>query len=328
MAPRCATLRAMTRARLLISLASLVALVAVAVLYASRDDPAEVASAPTPATVPASTTDAELPVRNSSNAETTPSAAAIRTRPPDPMAVNFAATDDLLAFIDGIQDAAQDGDGRAAYYLYHALDRCQTEYERRFGGGRHERSLDEVMTDESVVRRYGEADLRWIHGQCQRLRESDMTRLGAPDDWLLKAADAGYPRAQAEAALWFVMTGGPAPNTDRSGQARELARAAVSSKDPEVFFTVSRVIEGLNPEKAADLHLDSWYIAACLRGLDCGPGAEITRKICSEDPTCHPDESALDLLRRLMGERFAANELGAHQINAAIDAGRLEELGL
>jgi hypothetical protein len=245
------------------------------------------------------------------------------------MAATFEATDDLLAFVEGVQDSAQGGDGRAAYYLSHALERCETEYGKRFGSGRRERSLDEVMADESIVRQFGEADLRRIHGQCQRLRESDITRFGAADDWLLKAADGGYPRAQVEAALWFVMTGGSAPDSDWSGQAREFARAAVRSKDPEVFLTVSHVIEGLNPAEASRLPSDaSWYMAACLRGLDCGPDTEITRILCRADPTCHPDESALDLIRRLEGERFEAVERGAREINDAIDAGRLDELGL
>src|SRR6187399_1816608 len=109
MAQRCATLRAMTRARLLI-FAGLVALIAALVLYASRDasPPAEVASASTPATVVAPAPGAAPPGKISQNADKTPSTAAIRTRPPDPMAVNFAATDDLLAFIEGIHEAAQD----------------------------------------------------------------------------------------------------------------------------------------------------------------------------------------------------------------------------
>jgi len=318
----------MTRARLLILVASLVAVAAAAVLYARRDTstPVEIVAAQAPATSPAPA--AAGPAIVPTDAGATPPTATFRTRLPDPMAATFEATDDLLAFIEGIQDVAQSGDGPAAYYMYHALERCQTEYGRRFGSGRRERPLDEVLTDESIVSHFGVEDILRIHGQCQRLRESDIARFGPADDWLLKSADAGYPRAQAEAALWFVQTGGSAPNTDSSGQARGFARAALSSKDPEVFPAVSLAIEGLNREKTTKLPLDSWYVAACLRGLDCGPGAELTRTLCRAGTTCNPNESTLDLIRRLTGARFAEIERVAHEINDAIDAGRFEELGL
>jgi hypothetical protein len=319
----------MTRARFLI-FAGIAAIAAAAVLYASRDasPPTEFAPASTSPAVPAPAPAAAAPVSNPTSVNTPRFTAANGTRPRDPMATNFEATDDLLAFVDGIQDAAQNGDGAAAYFLYQTLERCETEYGKRFGSGRRERSLDEVMTDESIVRQFGVEDLRRIHGQCQRLRESDITRFGASDDWLMKAADAGYPRAQAQVALWFVLRGGP-PDTDWRGPAREFARAALRSKDPEVFLTVSRVVEGLKTEGAANQHSGAgWYIAACLRGLDCGPGAELTRKLCDIDPTCHPNESAIDLLRRIAGERFEAAERDARDINDAIDAGRLDELGL
>ncbi len=242
------------------------------------------------------------------------------------MAVTFAATDDLLAFVEGIQGVAERGDGAAGYYMFRALDRCLTEFERRFGGGRRERPLDEVLADESVLRLFDEADLLRIHGQCQRLRESDPARLGQKDDWLLKSAVAGYPRGQAEWALWLVNGGSSLPEGEALEQAREFARAALSSNDPAVFPAVSAVISGLSERDAS--RESSWFVAACQRGFDCGPGSEMTRIICRLDPNCQPDASSLDQLRRSAGRDFEAIERGAREINAAIDARQFDELGL
>src|SRR5690606_34566363 len=118
---------------------------------------------------------------------------------------------------------ARSGDGASAYYMFRALDRCQTEYGQRFGGGRRERPLDEILADPDVVAQFGEADLRRIHAQCQRLRESDTALFGARNEWLMQAADAGYPRAQAEWALRLVTGAQGRQDVESLERARELA---------------------------------------------------------------------------------------------------------
>jgi hypothetical protein len=321
----------MTRSSLLI-IAGLAAIAGASLLFVSRDAPLPTGGAlPQPssteraaAPLTASTMDGFAQPASGSPASSTP--AAIRVRPPDPMAANFAATDDLLAFVEGIHPTAEAGDGAAAYYMFRALDRCQTEYGMRFGGGRRERPFDDVLADPSVVSQFGEADLRRIYGQCQRLRESDLARLGPMDDWLLKAADARYPRAQAELALQLVNGTTGTQDPEALEKARELARAALESRDPAVFVPVSSVIGRLT-EGNADRDA-SWFVAACQRGFDCSPGSEMTRIVCRFDTNCQPYESSLDLLRRHSGNDFDAIERGAREINAAIDAGRFDELGL
>ncbi len=321
----------MTRTSLLV--VALVAVVGAAVIVVTRqespavDDVAASRNADAQSTtVPASTQDDATTTRPATSPVATPPPTAIRLRPPDPMAANFAATDDLLAFVEGIHESARSGDGASAYYLFRALDRCQTEYGLRFGGGRRERPLDEVLADESVVSQFGDADLRRIHGQCQRLRDSDPARFGALDEWLVTAANAGYPRAQAEWALRLVNGATGTPDGGALERAREMARAALASKDPAVFVPVSSVIRGLSEQEA---NRDaSWFVAACQRGFDCSPGSEMTRIVCRFDTNCQPYESSLDLLRRHSGGEFETIERGARAINAAIDAGRFEELGL
>ncbi len=319
----------MSRTRLLV--VALVAVAGAAVLFATRreppaaDDVAALRNTDAQSTtVPAPTRDDATPFQAAPAA--TPPGTSIRLRPPDPMAANFAATDDLLAFVEGIHESARSGDGASAYYMFRALDRCQSEYGLRFGGSRRERPLDEVLADESVVSQFGDADLRRIHGQCQRLRETDPARFGALDEWLVKAANAGYPRAQAEWALRLVNGAAGSPDGDALERAREMARAALASKDPAVFVPVSSVIRGLSEQ---DANRDaSWFVAACQRGFDCSPGSEMTRIVCRFDANCQPYESSLDLLRRHSGGEFETIERGARAINAAIEAGRFEELGL
>lgn len=321
----------MSRTSLLV--VALVAVAGAAVLFATRQEPPaadDVAGSRNTdaqsSTMPPSTRDDATALQPAPSSAATPPATAIRLWPPDPMAANFAATDDLLAFVEGIHESARSGDGASAYYMFRALDRCQTEYGIRFGGSRRERPLDEVLADQSIVSQFGDADLRRIHGQCQRLRESDPARFGALEEWLVKAANAGYPRAQAEWALRLVNGAAGTPDGDALERAREMARAALASKDPAVFVPVSSVIRGLSEQ---DTNRDaSWFVAACQRGFDCSPGSEMTRIVCRFDANCQPYESSLDLLRRHSGGEFETIERGARAINAAIDAGRFEELGL
>jgi hypothetical protein len=71
-----------------------------------------------------------------------------------------------------------------------------------------------------------------------------------------------------------------------------------------------------------------WRLAACQRGFDCSQTAEWYRVMCRSDPNCQPYETGVDFIRRLRADDFAEIERRAADLNAKIDAGRFDELGI
>jgi hypothetical protein len=63
-------------------------------------------------------------------------------------------------------------------------------------------------------------------------------------------------------------------------------------------------------------------------GIDCGSDSEVFRVLCSMDPACQPFETFLDPMRRQLGSHFDEVDRRATDLNARIDAGRFDELGL
>jgi hypothetical protein len=72
----------------------------------------------------------------------------------------------------------------------------------------------------------------------------------------------------------------------------------------------------------------AWRLAACERGYDCSDRAEWRQVMCRGDYNCQPGESAADLIHRATGNDFPEIEELASSLNAKIDAGKFDELGL
>ncbi|HEY0341848.1 MAG TPA: hypothetical protein VGC34_13655, partial [Steroidobacteraceae bacterium] len=114
--------------------------------------------------------------------------------------------------------------------------------------------------------------------------------------------------------------------------ARSLVRAAIESKDPEAIFEMGDLQGFLRqgvPQEKSTKDAVTWRYVACLRGLDCGVDSEWHRQFCLWDSNCLPGESGVDYLRRTAPMLNVPDlEQRAFDLNAKIDAGAWDELGL
>jgi hypothetical protein len=216
----------------------------------------------------------------------------------DPLRRTFANSVDLYAFMQRHLQAAHDGDGASAYYVYLALDECRpylrlAPEEARALLERMQPSLDDSYTEERQA--WARDSLR-----CYRFAGGDLSTLaqtlgddrpGAESEYgsvfFERAADSAFPPALAERAL-------REPGFDR-GQREEMLRAALKSGNPDVFWQLFRRTwspQGDDPQDASSL---AWLIEACRYGYDCGSQAPWFRTGECADGTerCLPAQSAL-----------------------------------
>jgi hypothetical protein len=270
----------------------------------------------------------------------------------------FAESRDYWALAHEILPSAQAGDADAQFYLWKVQeDSCGSGHPYRgfvmyqgelasrdqarqwavaavARGTRHPQSVEEVLL---------------FYDRCHRLYKEGTKDLGDPRDWLERATESGQPIAQAETArlrllqeqekIW-ARVGGARPTPDTLPDAllppiggdadpRELVRIAVESKDPEVLFEIGGLQKLLNPSQSrdeVDLNSTAWAYIACSRGFDCSYYGAPT-----EEP-CAPTESHCirvpeDLMKRAHGN-WAPVQERVNQLNAALDAGQFDQLGL
>jgi hypothetical protein len=235
---------------------------------------------------------------------------------------------DLLAFVESVLAAAKAGDGPSAYWISHAIQRCDTEYKVYFHRRGRIVTLDEALQINASNPFVPLDETRKLHAQCARMRESDYMGKQKELDWLSAAASAGMPLARAELARVLVLD-----STRRSGcgdenceLGQQLAMAALRSKDPAVFVVIGDVMAALNRSEP-DGRENGWLLAACQRGLDCSPGSALVEFFCRGDRNCQPYEDLPSVLRRNLGEEYDEFERRAHEINQYVDQDRFEELG-
>ncbi|HUQ09786.1 MAG TPA: hypothetical protein VM146_05675 [Steroidobacteraceae bacterium] len=322
----------MAKLRSLVSLILLLLLAAVVSLYSlrslwHRDAPPSVEG--TPAVVIPRVAPSGDPPRDSVTPKV-PVAAAERQVPANAIAQAFRAATDYLEFVRGIHGAAKAGDPAAQYYLFRSLEYCHGLFRAYFGRPGKSRTLDEGL--QWAARGAPALDVdeaRRVNDRCRALEESDLTVFGEREQWLQSAALAGQPNAQVEYAgkLLFSSNDLPGEESARSREdARDLVRKALASHDPEVIFAAGNLValRTAHPEKDHDVL--AWMLAACDRGMDCGPADERTRTICRFDSNCQPYESLVDMVRRQV-EDFPGVEGRSREINRLIDDGDWDALG-
>jgi hypothetical protein len=110
---------------------------------------------------------------------------------------------------------------------------------------------------------------------------------------------------------------------------RELLRAAVESRDPEVLFTIGEVQLLLNPLSTEnDINRLAWWMVACLRGFDCSPSADWVRSVCGDTAPCASAVDSADRLRILAGDDWIKVRQRAREIDSKLEAHEWDELGL
>jgi hypothetical protein len=233
----------------------------------------------------------------------------------------YLQSKDLLAFAEGLLDAAKAGDGASRYWLYRALNECSSG----FGGSQ---TLEEALLYAAQDAVDAEVIRDWF-ARCEVLRGPKGKDFGDPKLWLKGSAESGYPLAQVQQALELESQSRRDEENAQTWRAesRALALEALSSKDPAAIASIGRLAAVAQDRQQKFDLADAWLLAACLRGFDCGEHSEYFPVWCRGDPACQPFETVIDLMRRRYGADFSAVENSARVINDRIDAGRFDDLG-
>jgi len=252
--------------------------------------------------------------------------AAPPTRPADEsIAQRFAAAGSLLPLYRELVGRANNGDAEAAYYLHRIHELCAYPAQRN--------SLKPAAADP-------DPDDWHTQGRLQKLRRAEeacppeLLEILATQDaasWLKRAADLGYPLAEAMIAA-RLLTGKLDP--EATAQARQLLRSAARSRDADALLVIARSIPALGPlpgEKSVGPRIDAWVLLACWNGLDCGPASALVRSfVCNpRDATrCEPTAGFEDTLQKANPARYAAAAALADQLMQAMNDGRWDDLGI
>jgi TPR repeat protein len=239
-------------------------------------------------------------------------------------------------YVNSILAAAKNGDPDAQYYLSKALRYCDGGYRNYLQRSGRRLTLDEGL--QFAVKTHRPFDLvQTVYDRCHELMEQGPSEIGTAQDWLDKATRSGQPAAQGmtavlllnQEALRSIGAPNPEPSMGVDADPRELLRAAVQSRDPEVLWNVGlaqRAINQSSEEKVTNQL--AWWIVACQRGFDCGANADWFRLACHYDSNCAPGETGLDYLQRNASQISPVAQERAVEINAKLDAGQWNELGI
>lgn len=268
-------------------------------------------------------TGADLPA-----AATVPAAQSPPTESPPPeesLEQRFRESDDLLAFIEAIRPAARAGDGASAWWIYRALQRCDTEYKIHFHRRGRVLTLDEALQTNAGNAFLPMEETRKLHAQCNRLLATDPDILGAWIYWVAAAANRGVPQASMEMAHHMLKLDRISGTDANRVKVRDLALQALRSKDPAVMAVMGDLVS-LSSGVDGSLASFDWLLAACQRGLDCTTHSEHAQQWCRSDPGCQPFEDLEAILRRTEPANFDEIERRAREINRLMDEDRFEEL--
>jgi TPR repeat protein len=230
---------------------------------------------------------------------------------------------------------ARAGEADAQYELFQLLNGCRDSYERYFSKGVSLLGKEEAAIRADMYRTVDE-DAFDIYQLCHRLMQEQPELTTTAAHWLDQALQQGHPKAQIVRASQLLMAmalvnpraGKTAPpNAERD--ARSLLESAVASGDPEVIWYFGE-LRPLLGGAAEDTRKERWALelAACDRGLDCGPNARWVRTYCRADPAhlCPINANAEELIRSRAGSDFEMVKMRAREITALIETGNTHQL--
>ena len=256
----------------------------------------------------------------------------------------FRESTNYRSFILSALPAAQSGDPDAQYYLHAALAYCDESYSFYFRPRGKVLTLDEAIAVRSELPGPSMTEaIKRAYSRCHEVNEAKDSGWGTAQGWLSKATDAGQPVAQMETAqkifLRPLVRGGVSAESEDPAiaqgtyiEARSLVRAAIESKNPQAIFDMGGLqgfLQQGEPQEQMTQDAITWEYVACLRGFDCGVDAEWYRQFCLSGSNCLPGESGVDYLRRTAPMLNVLDlEQRAYDLNAKIDAGAWDELGI
>jgi hypothetical protein len=252
----------------------------------------------------------------------------------------FAEAHNYWQFANDALSAANAGDADAQFYLSKALEYCAEHNSMYFQRKGKPIGLDEGL--QYAVQRHLPIEIaQAAYDRCHEFLDRDSSGLGSAAAWLARATSAGQPLAQGESASKiliqelrqdFVRAGGlptgDAP--DMEGDARELFRSAVQSREPEVLFRIGEAQPLLDPANTdSNTNRFAWWLLACQSGFDCTANAEWVKNSCANAPQCVASANGpSDIVRILAGDKWPEVEQRAHDLSISLDEGKWGDLKL
>ena len=238
--------------------------------------------------------------------------------------------------------AANSGDRDAQYRLFAVIDDCETLMEYYFTHDGLSLTLDEGLERAANVSQKHQAREGFVH--CHRFLEHNVAlELGSADHWLERATQSGQPLAQAVTARRRLDqdsrdTAVPLASNPSAGisisipseappdrRAVDLLRAAVRSLDPQVLEIIGNEQTELHGSRMGEtVDRFAWIYVACRRGLNCSP----TSHLATDCPTNCDVSTPEGIIRAWSRDDWPAVQQRAREIDAKLDAGKWNELGL
>ncbi|MDQ2069784.1 hypothetical protein [Natronospira bacteriovora] len=237
----------------------------------------------------------------------------------DTVGAAFHASDDYLAFVDEVIEAADGGDAAARYYIGRILAECQLAVRQFDGEYPDEYTLSTAIPDD-MNPQVNDLMQRQV-ARCRGFFDEDMSLYGAADDWMRAAAEDGY---------------GPAVMRQGISDYRMYQAGRSADFDPDQLV---QVLRDRNPDTLAyasqlsAIHGDSradetaWLMLACEYGQDCSANSDWVQALCLQQG-CPPSfDGAEDALSVLLtpGELEQARDRMA-ELERALDAGDFDGL--
>jgi len=253
---------------------------------------------------------------------------------------------DALDKIHSLLKAARAGDRDAQFGIAKIMRSCPNFIHK--DGTR-------MSFDEAIVpfRKYGNAtDMENIHREferCSRMWEAQ--DIGTAGEWLALATKAKQPQAMALTAgdlLWKMSSDARFRNAlpgvnpepvavdpalDTTLDPRELLLEALRSNNPDVYLAIAQnslfLFPG-NPDAHALYY--AWTLVACQRGLDCSKTSDLATFTCSRNvDACAAFKDPSDYVLWIASHNntdLSLIETRAAEINAKLDSGQFDDLGL
>jgi len=237
---------------------------------------------------------------------------------------------------------AKAGDRDAQYRLFAVIDDCETLMSYYFTHEGTPLTLDEGVEKAANESQKQQAQEGFIH--CHRFQDHNVgLELGSAEYWLDRATQSGQPLAQAVTARRrldqdsrdnavplfsnpstgmsiSILSGAP---PDR--RAVDLLRAAVKSLQPQVLEIIGNEQTELHGSRMSEtVDRFAWIYVACQRGLNCSA----TSHLAQDCPTNCDVSTPEGIIMAWSRDEWPAVQQRAIEINAKLDAGKWDELGL
>ncbi len=253
---------------------------------------------------------------------------------------------DALDKIHALLHAARTGDRDAQFGIAKIMRSCPNFAHK--DGTRM--TFEEAITP---FRRYGSpTDIDNVHRDFERCsRMWDAKDIGTAGEWLALATKAKQPQAMALTAgdlLWKMSSEArfrnalpgvnpepvaTDPALDTTLDPRQLLLEAAQSNNPDVYYAIAQnslfLFPG-NPEVHTLYY--SWLLVACQRGFDCSNTSDVAAFTCSRSVgVCDGFKDPSDFVLLIAANNnvdISLVETRAAEINAKLDAGQFDDLGL